>query len=723
MVPYYGDFAEDDTVNIPFNTFTSDDPSASVTITNLADADIKVHKDGSTDEIATDGATVAINFDGVTGNHLITIDTSVDAAYATGSEYQVRIEGTTVDGATINAWVGAFSIERAGGTIALLKLIQAAVITNAAGADIAADIIAVKAETAAIVDDTDLIDHGTSGLAKIASDVADILTDTGSTLDTLIKDIPTVAEFEARSDVAGTAATPAEIATALTDIHLDHLFNATYDPANKPGAADALLNEIIENDGGVSRFTENALEEAPSGTGGDATEAKQDSIIAAVITNAAGVDIAADIIAVKAETALIVEDTGELQGNQGAWATATGFSTHDAAAVKTALEADGSKLDHLWEMTEDDEGTRRLTENALEEAPSGGLNAQEIRDSMKLAPSGNSPAAGSIDKHLDDIEGDTNELQTDDIPGTLSTNDTSLDTQLAAIKAETALIVADTNELQTDDYPTSIAAIKAETALIVADTNELQTDNIPGTLTTIASYIDTEIAAIKTVVDAIQAVTDLLPDGGALNDLAAILTDTGTTLENRLIAIEADTDVIDDGTSGLVKIAQDVAAILVDTGTTLENRLIAIEADTDVIDDGTSGLVKIAQDVAATLVDTGTTLDGKINTIDTVVDAIKVITDALTAASAAKLALSAGTIVAGTVSHDNTAASTTVFYSDDIVEGTADHFNGRLIGFTSGALQYQYTSISDYELVSGEGKFTVVALTEAPADNVTFIIV
>jgi len=43
-----------------------------------------------------------------------------------------------------------------------------------------------------------------------------------------------------------------------------------------------------------------------------------------------------------------------------------------AADVKTAIEADGSKLDHLWEMTEDDGGTRRLTENALEEGPAGG---------------------------------------------------------------------------------------------------------------------------------------------------------------------------------------------------------------------------------------------------------------------------------------------------------------------------------------------------------------
>lgn len=43
----------------------------------------------------------------------------------------------------------------------------------------------------------------------------------------------------------------------------------------------------------------------------------------------------------------IVGDTNELQGNQGAWATATGFSTHNAAAVKTAMEAAGSDLERL----------------------------------------------------------------------------------------------------------------------------------------------------------------------------------------------------------------------------------------------------------------------------------------------------------------------------------------------------------------------------------------
>lgn len=56
----------------------------------------------------------------------------------------------------------------------------------------------------------------------------------------------------------------AEVDTALSDIHLDHLFAAGYDPDSKPGAATGLLNALIESDGGVSRFTANALEQGPA---------------------------------------------------------------------------------------------------------------------------------------------------------------------------------------------------------------------------------------------------------------------------------------------------------------------------------------------------------------------------------------------------------------------------------------------------------------------------
>lgn len=48
-----------------------------------------------------------------------------------------------------------------------------------------------------------------------------------------------------------------------------------------------------------------------------------------------------------------------------------------------------------------------------------------------------------------------------------------------------------------------------------------------------------------------------------------------------LSVIESYVDLIDDGTSGLAKIATDVAAILVDTGTTLQAELDGIQADTE----------------------------------------------------------------------------------------------------------------------------------------------
>lgn len=109
---YYGDFNADETVYIPFNTFDSD--GASITVTDLASTDIKVHKDGAVAERASSsGYAVVIDFDGITGNHLITIDTSNndDAGWYTGgTDYQVRVEGITVDTQTLNAWVGSFSL-------------------------------------------------------------------------------------------------------------------------------------------------------------------------------------------------------------------------------------------------------------------------------------------------------------------------------------------------------------------------------------------------------------------------------------------------------------------------------------------------------------------------------------------------------------------------------------------------------------------------------------
>lgn len=85
----------------------------------------------------------------------------------------------------------------------------------------------------------------------------------------------------------------AQADAALTDIHLDHLLAVNYDPASKPGVATALLNELVENDGGVSRLTANALEQAPSGAGLSGTQNDALILIRDIIEGDASIDTSA----------------------------------------------------------------------------------------------------------------------------------------------------------------------------------------------------------------------------------------------------------------------------------------------------------------------------------------------------------------------------------------------------------------------------------------------
>lgn len=74
-----------------------------------------------------------------------------------------------------------------------------------------------------------------------------------------------------------------------------------------------------------------------------------------------------------------------------------------------------------------------------------------------------------------------------------------------------------------------------------------------------------------------------------------------------------------------------------------------------------------------------------------------------------------------------TAATSTTFEAlrlspNTTEETTADHYNGRNILFTSGALLGQMSDITDYSLANSNESFTVTALTEAPSDGDRFVI-
>jgi len=204
----------------------------------------------------------------------------------------------------------------------------------------------------------------------LLSNVGDILTDTGTTLPGQISALNDLSAAQVRT----------EADAALVAIHLDHLLAVDYDPASPPGAATALLNELVESDGGVARYTANALEQAPTGSG-----ASVDAIADAVwdeprsghttagsfgegvgVADKAGYSLSSS--GLSQVTAWSVDITGTITGSltgsvgsvasaitlpsiPAGWITAAGiaasaldgkgdWSTHSAAAVLTAFQND-----------------------------------------------------------------------------------------------------------------------------------------------------------------------------------------------------------------------------------------------------------------------------------------------------------------------------------------------------------------------------------------------
>ncbi len=103
---------------VHFNTFDSNDPSASVAIAAFVLTDVHIYKDGGVTQRASDSGvtlleTDGIDFDGHVGIGGIQIDLSDnDTAgfYVAGSRYSVIIGPTTVDAAVVNFIAATFEI-------------------------------------------------------------------------------------------------------------------------------------------------------------------------------------------------------------------------------------------------------------------------------------------------------------------------------------------------------------------------------------------------------------------------------------------------------------------------------------------------------------------------------------------------------------------------------------------------------------------------------------
>ncbi len=141
------------------------------------------------------------------------------------------------------------------------------------------------------------------------------------------------------------------------------------------------------------------------------TDIADDSIIARLVSKESTADW--DDFVNTTDSLQAIRDRGDAE-----WVTGAGGSAPTVGEIRTEMETNGGKLDHLWEMTEDDGGTRRYTENALEEAPSGtGASAATIADAVWDEAKSGHTAGGSFGE----------EVQAHALSSELSTHDTNIE--------------------------------------------------------------------------------------------------------------------------------------------------------------------------------------------------------------------------------------------------------------------------------------------------------
>ena len=154
-----------------------------------------------------------------------------------------------------------------------------------------------------------------------------------------------------------------------------------------------------------------------------------DGIETAVITNAAGVDIAADIIALKAETALIVGDTGELQTD---WVNGGRLDLIlDARMAEASISTTGGAVDTVTTVT--NEVTADITKISGSAIAADNLEAHALETlAVTFTTAGGSTTAAVLNNVNGAAASTTNDVY---IGRILVFNNSTLDHQITEITA------------------------------------------------------------------------------------------------------------------------------------------------------------------------------------------------------------------------------------------------------------------------------------------------
>jgi hypothetical protein len=403
------------------------------------------------------------------------------------------------------------------------------------------------------------------------------------------------------------------------------------------------------------------------------------AITTAVITNAVGADIAADIATAQADLNIITGASGVKL------LTATQASI-DAIEIDTGTTLDN----HLTDI----KGTAFVKDtHSL-------IDIEAYVDILDDATSGNAKIATDAAA----IYSDTTIIASDVVQ--VYSDTTTIASDMVIALSDIALTASPPQLLQSTTITNLVTQTSFDLSAGSADDDAYNgaivvvTDAVTATQKAVGSVSD-YTGSTKTITLTADPAVFTMADGDSI-DVVANVSTAPTAVQNR--------QEMDSNSTQLAAIASDLVLVYSDT-TVIASDVVIVVSDTTAIHSDTT---VIASDVVVVVSDT-TAIHSDTTLVTAGVD-VTSISGSSTAAD--NLEASALAIVSTTV---NDPSATTTAFIITSSEATDDHFNGRIIVFTSGALLGQATDITDY--AGTTRTVTVTALTQPPADGVAFVIV
>lgn len=352
---YIGDFPEDfATVSILFTTHAASGAPVAPS-SGFEAADVAIFKNGSaTEKTSTNGLTMTSPFNGTTGLHCLVIDTSNDTGdvgfWVAGAQYTVvLVPDETVDSLAVAKVIGTFGLALA----PVFARVGAPV-----GATISADVAGLQSDTndiqtrlpAALVSGRIDASVGAmaAGVVTATAIAADAITDAKVASDVTIASV-TGAVGSVTGNVGG------NVTGSVGSVASGGITSGSF-------AAGAIDNAAIAADAiGSSELAASAVTEIQSGLSTlDAAGVRAAVGLASanLDTQLAAIDdfIDTEVSAIKAKTDNLPSDPADASDiaaaltslqthGDSAWATATGFSTLNAAGVRAAVGLASANLD------------------------------------------------------------------------------------------------------------------------------------------------------------------------------------------------------------------------------------------------------------------------------------------------------------------------------------------------------------------------------------------